>query len=108
VSGLINTGLIANGATYGVLPASPRTLTTTASIYFGLVSSNSTNSVSVVVTGCQVNDIVLIGLPASNPNGLSFNGHATTTNGLEVDCINATNGNITPATATYRITVIGY
>lgn len=108
VSGLINTGLIANGATYGVLPSSPRTLTTTASIYFGQVNSNTTNSVSVVVTGCQVNDIVLIGLPASNPNGLSFNGHATTANGLEVDCINATNGNITPATATYRITVIGY
>ena len=78
------------------------------SIYFGLVSSNSTNSVSVVVTGCQINDIVLIGLPASNPQGVSFNGHATTANGLEVDCINATNGNLTPATATYRITVIGY
>jgi hypothetical protein len=108
VSGLINTGLIANGATYGVLPSSPRTLTTTASIYFGLVGSNSTNSVSVVVTGCQVYDVVLIGLPPSNPQGLTFNGHATTTNGLEVDCINATNGNITPATATYRITVIGY
>jgi len=108
VSGLINTGLIASGTTYGVLPSSPRTLTTTASIYFGLVSSNSTNSVSVVVTGCQINDIVLIGLPASNPQGVSFNGHATTANGLEVDCINATNGNLTPATATYRITVIGY
>lgn len=108
VSGLINVGLIASGTTYGVLPSSPRTLTTTASIYFGQVSSNSTNSVSVVVTGCQINDIVLIGLPPSNPDGLSFNGHVTTTNGLEVDCINATNGNITPATATYRITVIGY
>ena len=108
VTSLINTGLIANGATYGVLPSSPRTLTTTASIYFGAVGGNSTNSVSVVVTGCQVNDIVLLGLPASNPQGISFNGHVTTTNGLEVDCINATNGSLTPATATYRITVIGY
>ena len=109
VTNLVNLGLIQSGSTtYGVFPLSSRTLTTTASIYFGLVGSNSTNSVSVVVTGCQVNDIVLIGLPASNPNGLSFNGHATTANGLEVDCINATNGNITPATATYRITVIGY
>jgi hypothetical protein len=108
VSGLINVGLIANGATYGVLPSSPRTLTTTASIYFGQVNSNSTNSVSVVVTGCQVNDVVLLGLPASNPNGLAFTAHCTTANGLEVDAVNATNGNITPATATYRITVIGY
>jgi hypothetical protein len=108
VSGLINTGLIANGATYGVLPSSPRTLTTTASIYFGEVSGNSTNSVSVVVTGCQVNDIVLLGLPASNPQGVSFYGHVTTTNGIDIDCVNATNGSQTPATATYRITVIGY
>ena len=108
VSGLINVGLIANGATYGVLPSSPRTLTTTASIYFGAVAGNSTNSVSVVVTGCQVNDIVLLGLPASNPQGITFLGHATTANGLEIDCVNATNGSQTPATATYRITVIGY
>ena len=108
VSGLINLGLLASGATYGVLPQSPRTLTTTASIYFGAVNGNNTNSVSVVVAGCQVNDIVLIGLPPSNPNGLSFHGHVTTANGLEVDCVNATNGSQTPATATYRITVIGY
>jgi hypothetical protein len=108
VSGLINLGLIANGATYGVLPSSPRTLTTTASIYFGEVLGNSTNSVSVVVTGCRINDIVLLGLPASNPQGVSFYGHVTTTNGIEFDCVNATNGSQIPATATYRITVIGY
>ena len=108
VSGLINLGLIASGTTYGVLPQSPRTLTTTASIYFGIVGNNNTNSVSVVVTGCQLNDIVLLGLPASSPQGVSFLGHVTTANGLEVDCINATNGSLTPATATYRITVIGY
>jgi hypothetical protein len=108
VSGLINLGLLASGATYGVLPLSPRTLTTTASIYFGTVGGNSTNSVSAVVTGCQVNDIVLLGLPASNPQGVSFYGHVTTANGLEIDCVNATNGSQTPATATYRITVIGY
>lgn len=109
VTNLVNLGLLQSGSTtYGVFPLSSRTLTTTASIYFGTVGSNSTNSVSVVVTGCQVNDIVLLGLPPSNPNGLSFLGHVTTTNGLEIDCINATNGSQTPATATYRITVIGY
>jgi hypothetical protein len=60
------------------------------------------------VTGCNLNDIVLLGLPANTGNGIAFSGHVTTANGIEVDCINATNGNITPATATYRITVIGY
>jgi len=111
VTALRDCGLLAGGpsvSTFGVFPLSSRTLTTTASIYFGLVPNNATSSVSVVVTGCQLNDIVLLGLPADSPQGVSFLGHVTTTNGLEVDCINATNGNITPATATYRITVIGY
>lgn len=108
ISNVISLGLIASSSTYGIFPSSTRTLTTTASIYFGQVNSNETNSVSVVVTGCSINDIVLIGLPSTINNGLGFSGHVTTANGLEIDCINATNGNITPATATYRITVIGY
>lgn len=108
ISNVISLGLISSSSTYGVLPGSIKTLTTTASIYFGQVNSNDTNSVSVVVTGCSINDIVLIGLPSTINNGLAFSGHVTTANGLEIDCINATNGNITPATATYRITIIGY
>jgi hypothetical protein len=108
ISNVISLGLIPSSATYGILPGSIKTLTTTASIYFGTVNSNSTNSVSVVVTGCNLNDVVLLGLPANTNNGIAFTGHVTTANGLELDCINATNGNITPATATYRITVIGY
>jgi len=108
VSGLINVGLIANGATYGVLPSSPRTLTTTASINFGLVNSNSTVSSSVTVTGCAINDIVLLGLPSAVCQGLSFYGHVTTGSVVEVDAVNATNGNITQSSQTYRITVIGY
>lgn len=108
VSGLINVGLIANGATYGVLPQSPRTLTTTASINFGLVGSNSSTSITVSVTGCAINDIVLLGLPTAVCEGLSFIGHVVTASQLHIDAINATNGNITQSSQTYRITVIGY
>jgi hypothetical protein len=108
VSGLINVGLIANGATYGVLPSSPRTLTTTAALNFGLVSSNSTGAITATVTGCAINDIVLLGLPSAVCQGLSFFGHVTTGNLVEVDAVNATNGNITQSSQTYRITVIGY
>jgi hypothetical protein len=108
VSNLVSAGIFSSSATYGVLPSTTKTLTTTVSIYFGQVNSNTTNSVSVVVTGCGINDIVLVGLPPTINNGLAFSGHVTTANGMELDCINATNGNITPATATYRITVIGY
>jgi len=108
VSGLINVGLIASGATYGVLPASPRTLTTTAALNFGLVGSNSTASLNVTVTGCALNDIVLLGLPSVVCQGLSFFGHVTTGSVVEVDAVNATNGNITQSSQTYRVTVIGY
>jgi len=108
VSGLINVGLIASGVSYGVLPQSTRTLTTTASINFGLVNSNSTVSSPVTVTGCAINDIVLLGLPSAVSQGLSFFGHVTTGSVVEIDVVNATNGNITQSSQTYRITVIGY
>jgi len=108
VSGLIAVGLIASGTTYGVLPLSPRTLTTTAAINFGLVNSNSTVSIATTITGCALNDIVLLGLPSAVCQGLSFFGHVTTGSVVEIDAVNATNGNITQSSQTYRITVIGY
>jgi hypothetical protein len=108
VSGLINLGLIASGTTYGVLPQSPRTLTTTASINFGSVGSNSSTSITVAVTGCAINDIVLLGMPSAVCEGLSFFGHVVTGNQIHVDAINATNGSIAQSAQTFRITVIGY
>ena len=85
-----------------------RTLSTTASIAFGSIGNNSSTSVSVVVTGCAVNDIVLLGLPSAISGGLSFIGHVTTANGLEVDAINATNSTINQSTQTFRVTVLNY
>jgi hypothetical protein len=85
-----------------------RTLSTTASINFGSISANSTNSVSVVVTGCQLNDIVLIGLPSTVCEGLSFEGHVTTASGLEIDAVNATGSSKNQSTQTFRVTVLNY
>jgi hypothetical protein len=85
-----------------------RTLSTTASIAFGSIVNNSTNSVSVVVTGCAINDIVLLGLPSAISSGLSFIGHVTTANGVEVDAVNATNSTINQSTQTFRVTVLDY
>lgn len=85
-----------------------RTLSTTASIAFGSIANNSSTSVSVVVTGCAINDIVLLGLPSAISSGLSFIGHVTTANGLEVDAVNATNSTINQSTQTFRVTVLNY
>jgi hypothetical protein len=85
-----------------------RTLSTTASIAFGSVAGNSSNSVSVTVTGCLLRDVVLLGLPSAVSAGLSFIGHVTTTNGVEVDAVNATNSTINQSTQTFRVTVLNY
>lgn len=108
---IANSNISVSGSYYiqmGTTNGAFRTLSTTASLYFGSVNNNSTNSVSVTVTGAILGDIVLVGFYSPPSGGLSFLGHATTTNGIEVDCINATNSTINPATATYRITVLNY
>jgi hypothetical protein len=108
VSALINTGFIANGTTYGVMPQSSRTLTTLTSVTFGTIAVNDQHYRDVVVTGAAVNDIVLIGLPTAVSAGAVIQGVAYKTNTVCLSCTNADNASINVNTATYRITVIGY
>jgi hypothetical protein len=108
VSGLINLGLLASGATYGVLPQSPRTLTTTASLAFGTVGANDSTSITVAATGAAINDLVLLGIPSAVSEGLTFFGHVVATDQIHVDAVNATNSSKAQSTQTFRITVIGY
>ena len=108
VSGLINVGLIANGATYGVLPQSPRTVTTLTSVTFGTLAGNDQHYRDVVVTGAAVNDIVLLGLPSAVSAGIVIQGVAYKANTVCLSAIHSDTGSVDLNTATYRITVIGY
>jgi len=109
VTSLVNLGLLRTGSTtYGVLPLSVETLTTTASLAFGIVGSNSSTSITVAVTGASLNDIVLLGIPSAVSEGLVFFGHVVGTDQVHVDAVNATNASKTQSTQTFRITVIGY
>jgi len=109
VTSLINLGLLRTGSTtYGVLPLSVETLTTTASLAFGTVNSNSSTSITVAVTGAAINDIVLLGIPSAVSEGLTFFGHVVATDQVHVDAVNATGAGKTQSTQTFRITVIGY
>jgi hypothetical protein len=108
VSGLINTGLFANGATYGVLPQSPYTVTTLASVTFGTVGANDQHYRDVTINGAAVNDIVLIGLPAAVSAGAVIQGVVYKANTVCLSCVNADSVSRDVNTATYRITVIGY
>jgi len=108
VSNVVSLGLIASSATYGVLPTSIRTLTTTASINFGTIGSNNTATALVTITGSALNDLVLLGLPNGVCAGLSFLGHVEATNSIQIHAVNATNSSINQSAQTYRITVVGY
>ena len=108
VSGLINLGLLASGATYGVLPQSPRTVTTLTSVTFGTLAGNDQHYRDVVVTGAAVNDIVLIGLPSAVSAGIVIQGVAYKANTVCLSAIHTDTGSVDLNTATYRITVIGY
>jgi hypothetical protein len=108
VSGLINVGLIASGATYGVLPSSPRTLT--AVTFFGpvTVGGNDVNSTTVSIVGVQPNDICMLGLPTDIIEGITFFSHCVTAGQVHIDLLNVTGNQKIQTAATYRITVIGY
>ena len=108
ITGLINLGLLASGATYGVLPQSPRTVTTLTSVSFGTLAANDQHYRDVVVTGALVNDIVLIGLPTAISAGAIIQGVVYQTNTVCLSCVNADSVPRDVNTATYRITVIGY
>ena len=111
VTALRGCGILAGGpsvSTFGVFPLSPRTLTTTASLNYGTIGSNSTSSITVAVTGAVANDVVLLGLPNSVCQGLAFNCHVSASDVVEIDAVNATNGSLVQSAQTFRITVIGY
>ena len=108
VSGLINLGLLASGTTYGVLPLSPQTLTTTASIAFGTLAGHSTSAGNVTVTGAAVGDLVLVGLPTVVSAGVVVQGVVFAANTVCMTAINGSNASKTVGTADYRITVIDY
>ena len=108
VSGLINVGLFDSSATYGVLPQSTETINVTTSLNFGSVGPNSSTSITVAMTGVNLNDLVLLGLPNAISEGLTFFGHVVAADQVHVDAVNATGSSKTQSAATFRVTVIGY
>lgn len=108
VSNVISLGLIASSATYGVLPGSIRTLTTTASLNFGTFGAHDTIYNNVTVTGASINDIVLIGRPNTTCLGLVYSGHIIDSNTVCIGAHNTDNTTLNSVTQTFRITVIGY
>lgn len=108
VSNVISLGLISSSSTYGVLPSSIHTLTTTASIDFGTFGAHDTIYQNVTITGAATNDVVLIGLPNTVCLGLVYSGHVIAANTVCIGAHNTDNTTLNSVTQTFRITVIGY
>lgn len=111
VTALRGCGLLAGGpgvSTYGILPLSSKTLTTTATIDFGTLNGHAISSGNVTITGASVGDVVLFGLPSVVSNGPIIQGVVFATNTVCVSAINGSNNSQVLGSGTYRITVIGY
>lgn len=108
VSNVISLGLIASSSTYGVLPSTVRTLTTTASLDFGSISQHDAHFANVTVTGAAANDIVLLGLPTVVCAPLVYNANVIAANTVCVGARNTDNNTVNSTAGTFRITVIGY
>lgn len=94
--------------TYGVFPESTKTLTRLSSVSVGTLGAGDATTITVSVTGANINDVVLLGYPAGTTTGLIFQAHTSTANIVDIDVFNYTNQSKTQNALTYRITVIGY
>lgn len=108
VSNVISLGLIASSSTYGIFPGSIKTLNQIETLNFGNVSSHSSVTFDITLTGASANDIVLIGLPTAVCEGLGFRANVSTTNEVIVEAYNSTTSDITQSSQDFRIVVIGY
>lgn len=108
VSNVISLGLIADSTTYGVLPGTIKTLSVTASLNFGTLAAHDTVYQNITITGANVNDLILFGLPNAVCYGLVYYGHVITANTVCIGASNTDNQAVNSTDQTFRITVIGY
>ena len=78
----------------------------TGSLTFGSISAASTSNQTVSVPGAVTGDVVLLGPPAALEAGLVATGYVSATDTVTVRLANVTASPITPATATWKATVI--
>ncbi|HEY6019677.1 MAG TPA: hypothetical protein VIY48_07180 [Candidatus Paceibacterota bacterium] len=83
-------------------------LTATASLSFGSIAANGVGTQTITVTGAATGDTVVAGAPAALEAGLTFSAFVSATNTVTIRLHNNSGGSVTPATATWRATVIHF
>jgi hypothetical protein len=111
VSNLNATGnMVVTNIAVGGGTAITKVLTATATVNLGSVSANtSVDSSAITVTGAVDGDAVLVSAPAASvPAGGTFSGYVSSANNVKVRYSNNTAGALTPASGTFRVTVVHF
>jgi hypothetical protein len=83
-------------------------LSATATLDFGSIGSNGTETLTMTVTGAVAGDSVFLGVPAGLDAGLIFCASVTAANTVTVSMHNSSGGSVDPASGTFRATVIRF
>jgi len=98
-----NLKISGNGAAYGTLPVF---LSGSATLDFPSISAQSTQSLTITVTGATTGKPVFIGVPtAAITAGVTFFGYVSASNTVTVVATNATGGSLNPASGTFTALV---
>lgn len=85
-----------------------RMFNVSSTLDFGSISAQSSADLTITVTGAQVGDSVVLGLPSSPTAGIVFNAFVSAADTVTVRAHNYTGSPIDPASASYAVTVLGF
>jgi hypothetical protein len=80
-------------------------LSATATLDFPSIGSNSTEQLTMTVTGAAVGDVVSLGPPSTIEAGLVWSGFVSAENTVAIRVHNTSGGSVNPASATWRAMV---
>jgi hypothetical protein len=83
-----------------------RVLTGTATLDFPSTAAASTSTLTISVPGAQVNDAVILGLPAVMTSGLVYDAYVSAPGTVTVRTQNLTAGALDPAAAVFKVAVL--
>jgi hypothetical protein len=83
-------------------------LTATATLDFPSIAAVNVQDLTITVTGAAVGDAVFFSLPAAPNAGVVFNAWVSAANTVKIRATNVTAGAIDPASASYRVVVMGF
>jgi hypothetical protein len=107
----LNTDLaITEGGTGASTASAARTnlgfITATATLDFPSISSNSSEELTITVTGAATGDVVILGAPSAIESGLTWCGYVSAADTVTVRLHKSSGGSVNPASATWKVTVI--